>query len=369
MEVRNHKGVLLMHGRRKRYYHKTIVVRKIPGKYMFGFLLVIGMCILLILKTEIPKSATERNMFAYAMDYVLGRSTFSFEKPTTYDRMVYVMPMIHAAEVQKKTESAKRKGVKKEKIKTEEPETKMKVRSLDMSAKGISFRNETGYTPDVEACLNQSLSFSCEKGKPSVLIMHTHTSEAYAESEGARTKDASQNVVRIGAVLADKLGQNGILAVHDTTQNDSPSYNGSYTKAMANISRQLKAHPSIQIVLDVHRDYAEQNTDGEAIQLKPVTEIDGKSVAQVMLVVGTDGLGLSHPAWQENLAFAVRLQKELQKISPTIARPINLRRERFNQHLTRGSLIVEVGTAGNTLAESERAAEYIGMALSVLLDS
>ena len=360
-----------MHGRRKRYYHKTIVVRKIPGKCVVGALLFVVMSIKLISGMEIPRIAMNQGIFEVAMDYVFGRTEYSFEIPTAYDRTVYVMPMLYTAEAQKKAEAAKTKGVKKQTAKEEEEktETKMKVKSTDMSAEGISFRNETGYTPDADACLRQKLSFSSNKKEPKVLIMHTHTSEAYADSEGARTKDSTKNVVRVGEVLAGQLEKNGVSVIHDTTQNDSPSYNGSYTKAMKNISARLEAHPSLEIVLDVHRDYAEQTKNGEMVQLKPVTEIDGEAVAQVMLVVGTDGLGLSHPHWQENLAFAVQLQQELQRIAPSLARPINLRRERFNQHLTKGSLIVEVGTAGNTLAECERAADYIGKALSALLSS
>ena len=118
----------------------------------------------------------------------------------------------------------------------------------------------------------------------------------------------------------------------------------------------------------MHRDYAEQTKDGVSVQLKPVAEVAGKKVAQVMFVIGTDASGLTHPDWKHNLAFAVQVQAELNKISPKIARPINLRRERFNQHLSKGSMIIEVGTAGNTITECENAGAYIADAIAEVLN-
>ena len=121
------------------------------------------------------------------------------------------------------------------------------------------------------------------------------------------------------------------------------------------------------MVLDVHRDYTARTKDGQEIQLKPVGEVQGEKVAQVMLVVGTDDSGLSHPEWRKNLAFAIKINEELDKISESIARNINIRKQRFNQHMTKGSLIVEVGSASNSLHESERAARYIGKAVAEVL--
>lgn len=120
-------------------------------------------------------------------------------------------------------------------------------------------------------------------------------------------------------------------------------------------------------MLDVHRDYAEQTKNDERIQLKPVTEVAGKQVAQIMFVIGTDSMGLHHPDWKQNLAFAVQIQTELGRISPRLARPVNIRRERFNQHMTKGSMIIEMGTAGNTLEECENAAIYLGQAIAAVM--
>ncbi len=360
-----------MAGRRKGYYHKTIVMRNVFGNTaVFGTV----MCFFVVLACWILgqfHSRLTRDVVMKSMQTVFLKQEVMQNMPDIYDKIAEVFPIIQAAEERKKALLAQRSGVKKQ----EESQTKSekaaddgtKIKAMDMSGKGISFRNETGYTPDVAVSLAQKLGFCVEDGKPEVLIMHTHTSEAYAESAGARSTDNTKNVVQVGSVLAKKLKEYGISVVHDTTRNDSPSYNGSYSKAMKSIAAQIERHPSIEIVLDVHRDYAEQTKNGEKVQLKPVTEIDGESVAQVMLVVGTDGLGLTHPDWKENLAFAIQIQEQLQKKSSKLARPINVRRERFNQHMTRGSLILEMGTAGNTVSECERAAEYVAEAIASVL--
>lgn len=360
-----------MRSRRKRYYHKTIVVRNIFDSTMvFAAAIVCGVVLLvsLIWRFWTPPS---RNTIMQCYAWVLGEDKPHLYAPAASDRIAELFPVMKAAAEYQKALWAENGGVAKpDASQTGENASAMpqtSIKSIDMSAGGISFRNETGYTPVVDESLSRKLSFSVTSGAPKVLIMHTHTSEAYAESNGARTTDNEKNVVRVGSVLAKTLEEQGISVIHDKTQNDSPSYNGSYSKALSGISAQLDKHPTIEVVLDIHRDYAEQTKDGETIQLKPVTEINGEQVAQVMFVVGTDGLGLEHPDWKENLAFAVQVQAVLNNLSPKLARPINLRRERFNQHKTKGSLIVEVGTAGNSLAECERAAIYIGKAVASVL--
>lgn len=82
--------------------------------------------------------------------------------------------------------------------------------------------------------------------------------------------------------------------------------------------------------------------------------------SQVMLLVGTNASGLYHPYWEENLRLAVYLQDAVNAAHPTLMRPITLVNERYNQHLTRGSLIIEVGSSGNTLQEAIRAVRCFG---------
>lgn len=365
-----------MRSKRKRYYHKTIMVRHLFSNtllYTAAVILAAGIVVAALGRLNIePNGSYVLKTFR---TFFPTERTSLFSKKNVYDRISAVIPAVKSSEEMMKKYSAKYSGVEKE-PKTEEKQDNQeeiqlgdgkKIKSIDMSADGITFRNETAYTPDVPSLLDTQLNFTMDQENPSILIMHTHTSEAYVESPGARSTDNSKNVARVGTVIAQQLESQGFRVIHDVTRNDYPAYNGSYTKALAGIKAQIDQNPTIQVVLDVHRDYAEQTADGEAVQLKPVATVDGKQVAQVMFVIGTDGLGLDHPNWKHNLAFAVQIQEELNKISPKIARPINIRRERFNQHMTQGSMIIEVGTAGNTLEECENAGVYIGKAIGAVL--
>ena len=358
-----------MRSRRKRYYHKTVVVRNLfSDNTVFLCAVLIAAGIFVSSAAKLPVSA-DRGVIMHAFSEVLSPKRTPPVSQNLYDHIFRIFPVMRTNDALQKKYAAKYGGIKKEDETKNKQENTLpdNVKPIDMSAKGLSFRNETAYTPDANALLKTSLDFHAQNGSPKVLIMHTHTSEAYLESEGARTTDTLKNVVRVGEVIKETLEENGVPVLHDTTQNDAPSYNGSYNKALKNIAAQIEKYPSIEIVLDIHRDYAEQTKDGKKIQLKPVATVNGEQVAQVMFVVGTDARGLEHPNWKHNLAFAIQVQNKLNDISPNIARPINLRRERFNQHLTKGSLIVEVGTAGNTISECENAAVHIGNAISAVL--
>ena len=96
---------------------------------------------------------------------------------------------------------------------------------------------------------------------------------------------------------------------------------------------------------------------------------DGESCARLMLVVGTDQGGLEHPNWQENLANALKLQAVLEGEYPGLCRSLDLRTERFKQHVTPGSLLVEVGTNGNTLTQAMESARLLGGALAEMLQA
>ena len=126
----------------------------------------------------------------------------------------------------------------------------------------------------------------------------------------------------------------------------------------------LAKYPSIKIILDVHRDALVGN-DGSIYKL--VSQENGEKVAQVMLVVGTDGGGAFHPYWIDNLALAIRYQQELISDYVTLARPIVLRNSRYNQNLSTGSLLVEVGGHGNTLTEALAGARLFAQSVSQVL--
>jgi stage II sporulation protein P len=187
--------------------------------------------------------------------------------------------------------------------------------------------------------------------------MHTHGTEAYTMADGdnytpsdtARTTDEDCNMIRVGEEMKQVFEEMGLEVVHDTSLYDYPGYNGSYARSLKGIQSYLEQYPTISVVLDVHRD-AMIAADGTAY--KKTDTIDDQTVAQVMLVVGTNDGGLDHPNWQDNLSLAARIQARMLMIHSRFPRPVNLRSQRFNQHMTSGSLLVEVGTSGNTLQEA-----------------
>lgn len=155
----------------------------------------------------------------------------------------------------------------------------------------------------------------------------------------------------------------GLKVIHDRTLYDYPQYNGSYDRSYAGVQSWLEQYPSIQIVLDVHRD-ALIGSDGTVY--KAVTDVDGEKTAQVLMIIGTDELG-EHPDWMDNLALAIQIQRNLDSQWPTLARPITMRSSRFNQQLTHGSILVEVGSHGNTLQEALRGARLFAQAAGEVL--
>lgn len=235
------------------------------------------------------------------------------------------------------------------------------AQSKAIGVENILVKNETSYSVNTKELLKERLGINMNEIGPKVLILHTHGSEAYTEENrdfyvegsGDRNSDTRFNVVYVGDKITEVFEKAGIEVIHDRQMHDLPSYNGSYASSLASAERFLKEYPSIQVILDIHRD-AIVYSDGT--KAKTVTEIDGEKTAQLMFVVGTNAGGLTHDNWRENLKFAVKLQNEINKKYPTLMRGINLRKERFNGHTTKGSLIIEVGTSGNTLGEAVRGA-------------
>ncbi len=221
----------------------------------------------------------------------------------------------------------------------------------------VYIQNPTDAEVDVAAMAAAELPVSLGEDGPQVLIYHTHGSEAYTpdgsdvytESSSYRTTDTNYNVVRVGDEMAKVLESYGITVLHDRSLYDYPSYNGAYGRSTQSVADYLARYPSIKVVLDVHRD-ALVGEDGTTY--KVVTEVDGAKVAQVMMVVGTDQGGASHPNWRLNLTFAVKVQQALNASTPKLARAIAMRASRYNQQYLPGCLLVEVGSHGNTLQEA-----------------
>ena len=210
----------------------------------------------------------------------------------------------------------------------------------------VTLHSSATKSPDIPALLTQPLNWDLYGQEPTVLIIHTHTSESYTytggyKEDGAyRTLDEDYNMLTVGQALAERLEQAGIGVVHDRNFHDYPSYNGAYVHARTELEAYLTQYPSIKLVLDLHRDAV---ADARGNQLAYTCG----EYAQFMLVVGTN-----HENWTENMALAVKLQARLQQLRPGICRPMAVRNQRFNQDLCVGALLVEVGAAGNTLDQA-----------------
>ncbi len=241
---------------------------------------------------------------------------------------------------------------------------------------GITLNNTTDYDIQVGQLLSEGPGLTLTKGQPQILIIHTHSSEAYAmddfdqyiPSDNSRTQDLRYNIIRVGDELTKLLREYGLEVIHDRAIYDYPSYTGSYARAGEAISQYLEKYPTIRLVLDVHRDAIES---GDVVY-KTVAENEDAPCAQTMFVMGSDASGLEHPNWQENLRLALYLQASVHAVHPTLQRPVKLVKERYNQQLTAGSMILEVGSNGNTLSEALTAIQYFaegaGPALAKLVE-
>lgn len=238
---------------------------------------------------------------------------------------------------------------------------------------GGQVRNETELSNGVlieESALMPE--FEIELGdEPQVLIMHTHTTESYEPyvreyfdpSFNYRTTDMRYNTVAVGDKICEQLKKSGIAYIHDVTIHDYPSYNGSYERSAETVKKILAENPSIKVVLDIHRDAIGTN---DSI-MQPTVEINGKRSAQVMIISGCDDGTMDMPDYLKNFRFAALLQQQMADDYSDFARPILFDYRKYNQDLTTGSLLIEVGTHGNTLEQVEYAGELLGKSLAKTL--
>ena len=236
----------------------------------------------------------------------------------------------------------------------------------------VYISNSTDYTLNPQE-LTETFAAEMSGEGPQILILHSHGSEGYTPPAGEevvwsgnlRTTDSRYNVVGGGDAMAEVFSAAGISVIHDRTLYDYPSYNDAYDRSLAAIQSYLAQYPSIRFVLDVHRDAIE---DADGNQYKVVSTVEAGTSAQLTLVVGSDGGGLSHPNWKENLKLAVALQDNILQQYPTLMRPLLLRNSRYNQHTTTGSLLVEVGAAGNSPDEAELAGRLFAQNMVEVLE-
>ena len=241
----------------------------------------------------------------------------------------------------------------------------------DMQYVSMLYSTAITQRPALEPLLLQKLDWQLDSGEPTVLIVHTHATESYTRQPGEnyvqsgdyRTENEAFNMLAVGDALAALLRSHGVVVLHDRQQHDAVSYNAAYSNARKSVEAYLAQYPSIRMVLDLHRDAA-LNADGS--QYATSATVNGEETAQLMLVAGCDPAGGQHPGWRDNLALALKLQVLLERENPGITRRTLLRGYVYNQDLCSGMLIVEVGTAGNSLEEALRTMPPLADAIAAL---
>jgi len=203
-----------------------------------------------------------------------------------------------------------------------------------------------------------------------ILIFHTHTCESYTQSEAYnyeatgnyRTTDLNYTVSRVGDELQKYLVNYGYEVNHDKTYHDYPAYTGSYSRSLITVKNNLSTKPNTQIVFDLHRDAI-----GSSPEYAPTVKIGDEYAAQIMFVIGTDGGGLNHPNWQQNLKFAIKIQEKANELYPGLFKPIIVRNSRYNQHVANAATIIEVGATGNTLDQCLTSMKYLSKVISEVI--
>lgn len=238
----------------------------------------------------------------------------------------------------------------------------------------VFVRNSSDFSLDIEDVLSQEATLSIkDKSKPSVLIFHTHTTESYEMADNGwysseyktRSKSEDRNMIRVGDEIEKQLTAAGFSVIHDRTVHDL-QYNGAYSRSRVTVEKILKQYPTIQVVLDVHRDAIYQQ---DGTRIKPTCKINNKKCAQVMIITGCQGGDVEDfPRWEENLVFALKLQKQAQTDYEGLMRPVMFCNRKYNMDLTPCSLLLEFGSDSNTLEEAMYSGYLLGDSLAALLE-
>ena len=216
--------------------------------------------------------------------------------------------------------------------------------------------------------LGRSMKIDTSTGGPKVLIFHTHSQEEFIDSTPG---DTSTSIVGVGEYLTKLLNSKGIETIHDTGVydiiNGQLDRSNAYENAEASIRPILEANPTIEVVIDLHRD-------GVADDTHLVTEVNGKQTAKIMFFNGLSRTRtngdidyLYNPYIQDNLAFSLQMQLACESSYPGFARHIYLRGYRYNLHLVPKSLLIEAGAQTNTVEEMMNAMEVLADTLQQVL--
>lgn len=218
---------------------------------------------------------------------------------------------------------------------------------------------------DVTKLLGADMSVSKEGEGPRILIYHTHSQEQFADSVSG---DASTSIVGVGAYLAAILTeQYGYQVLHHTGQYDVEVRDDAYSKSLPAIEKVLEENPTIQVVIDLHRDEMPE-------EKKLVMDLQGRPTARFMFFNGLsrtrmtgDISYLYNENLQDNLAFSFQMQLKAAEYYPGLTRKIYLKGYRYNMHLKPRTLLVELGAQNNTVEEAKNACEPLAHILDMVL--
>lgn len=365
--------------KQKRKIRTLVITGKSIFGIMIGFLSITLVAMVLSITVKFPEISGERSIAILKLgvndikwEFLKYKKIFGFNIGDNTS-ILYNYHGIFGEIEMKKEKSNKSEEEKKGEVTPVSSSTtqqEFNISAID-ARKGMAVSNLAGISVDAEALSREKIDIQIDSAGPQVLIVHTHTTESFTDSgktqytlsDSDRSTDSEKNMVAVGKVIKDVLESEGIGVIHDTTVHDYPSYSGAYTRSMETVEKNLKEYPTIKLVLDVHRDgiIGEDGT-----KLKVLADINGQSTAQCMFVVGSNAV-LKHDNWILNMRLACNLQRYANQNYPGLMRAINLRKERFNQQVRARSIIIEVGSNGNTLEEAKCGANLLGKTLSAVL--
>ncbi|MGM9572067.1 MAG: stage II sporulation protein P [bacterium] len=193
---------------------------------------------------------------------------------------------------------------------------------------------------------------------PLIAIYHTHTSESYIPWYGLSHTHGGKrgNIADVGSLLKKNLEALNVPVVHSLNIHDYPTFRDSYRRSCVTATELVRKYPSLRLIIDLHRDGGVKN--------KPVTKINGRLTAQVLLDVGTDRMGLRHPDWRQNLALNKAIKQAMDERYPGLCRGIVVADARYNQHVSPYAVLLEIGDEKCSQEEVANAAYFCAQVLA-----
>lgn len=198
-------------------------------------------------------------------------------------------------------------------------------------------------------------------GQPLVAIYHTHTAESYLPWQGVTHVNGGKrgNIVDVGNMLVKSLEEEKIKVVHSLAVHDYPTFRESYRRSYVTANQLVEKYPSLKMVVDLHRD--------AGVKEKTVAEVNGKRAARILIDIGTDRLGLPHPNWQKNFELGKLVEKRMNEMYPGLCRGVITANARYNQHVSPGAILLEIGDQYSTREEARESAYLCGKVLAKVL--